>query len=178
MFNRALLTLFICGWALINTNAQSTISAGISTSYNIPLETISLGIRANWTVNTSVSISPQLRYSPRFNDFHEFSSGANLHYHFIRPASGIRYRRKEISPSIYALAGIHYHQWINYSVSINERAKRHNIIPEIGLGALLGKGSIKVFLEGKHNSLWMEPSAELGILLGLNPGSKMLKCAY
>lgn len=178
MFKGALLTILIGGCTLLTTNAQSTVSAGISGSYNIPLETVSLGVRANRTVTTRMVISPQLRYAPRFNDFHEISFGANVHYHFIQFDSGPRYRKKTILPGVYALAGVHYHRWINYTVSINERAKQNNIIPEIGLGALLGKGQIKVFLEGKHNSLWMEPSAELGMLWSLSSGSKMLKCPY
>lgn len=172
----ALLFLYIS-----SLKAQKPPSLGFSGAYNIPLETIAIGIRANIPLHSSIAISPQLRYTPGFNDIHEFSAGANLHYHFIRNLRGGAWVRRAAatgSASLYLIGGVHYNRWINYSVSLNERAKKNNILPEIGIGAMWGKNTVKIFLEGKYNPLWMEPSAEAGLLVFLFDRSRKLKCFY
>lgn len=57
-------------------------------------------------ISFGLSVKPQLRYAPAFNDFHEFSAGANLHYYFIRSRAG------QDTPKFaaYLLAGVHYNR--------------------------------------------------------------------
>lgn len=163
-----------------SVNAQSAVSLGFSGIYNIPLETIAVGIRTNIPFNPALAISPQIRYTPAFNDIHEFSVGTNLHYYFIRSSQGRgrRYGSGSRRPSLYLIGGVHYNRWINYSVSLNDRAKKNNILPEIGIGTVFGGNVVKVFLEGKYNPLWLEPSAEAGLLVYPFNRSHKLKCFY
>lgn len=160
-------------------NAQETISFGLSGSYNFPLGTIGIGTRANIPLNRLLSVSPQIRYAPPFNDFHEFSAGANLHFYFIGHSEQKRYASDSPQAAVYLIGGIHYNRWINYTVSANTLAKTNNILPETGLGFVFGGPRLKVFLEGKYNPLWLEPSAEAGLLFyPFNHSGRRLKCSY
>lgn len=174
---RAVLGIVILSVSGSSVYAQSRISAGISGTYNIPLETIGIGVRANIPLTPALAVSPQVRYAPDFNDIHEFSAGANLHFHFFR--SGGRYETDSPRFAAYLLGGIHYNRWINYSPSANQLAKTNNVLPEAGLGMVFGGNTVKVFLEGKYNPLWQEPAAEAGLLISPFGGSgKKLKCYY
>lgn len=173
---RKLLILCLIGFSL---NAQRSVSFGLSGTYNIPLETIGTGIRASIPLSPAWAVSPQIRYNPAFNDIHELSAGSNLHYYFIRNfrRQVPSYRAQSRGP-LYLIAGVHYNRWINYSESLNKKAKKNNILPEIGMGAALGGNILKVFLEGKYNPLWLEPSAEAGLLVYPFNKSSKLKCFY
>lgn len=163
-----------------SASAQETISFGLSGSYNFPLETIGIGTRANIPLGTAFAVSPQVKYAPDFNDIHEFSAGVNLHYYFIRNSGqrGGRYASGSRKPAVYLIGGVHYNRWINYTVSINTSAKTNNLLPELGLGTVFGGNRVKLFLEGKYNPLWQEPSAEAGLLIfPFNPSHKV-KCYF
>lgn len=164
----------------LSVNAQNSLSFGFSGAYNTPLEIIAAGLRANIPLSPTLALSPQIRYTPAFNDIHEFSAGTNLHYYFIRNSPGRRgrYGSDANHPSLYLIGGIHYNRWINYSVSLNDRAKKNNLLPEVGIGSVFGGNILKVFLEGKYNPLWQEPSAEVGILVFPFNRSNKLKCFY
>lgn len=170
--------LYLSFFIFYRVNAQETVSFGLSGYYNFPLGTIGIGTRANIPLSAAFAVSPQIKYSPAFNDIHEFSSGLNLHYYFIRnpEQGGVRYATEFFKPVVYLLGGFHYNRWINYRPSINTSAKTNNLLPELGLGAALGGNRVKLFLEGKYNPLWQEPSAEVGLLVfPFNPSSKV-KC--
>ncbi|MBX2952560.1 MAG: hypothetical protein KF870_08645, partial [Leadbetterella sp.] len=83
-----------------SVSAQETISFGLSGSYNFPLETISIGTRANIPFGTAFAVSPQVKYAPAFNDIHEFSAGVNLHYYFIRPSGQYRHASESHKPAV------------------------------------------------------------------------------
>lgn len=159
-------------------NAQQALSFGLSGSYNFPLQTVALGARANVPLHPRWAISPQIRYAPAFNDFHEFSAGANLHFYFIRNSGKNHYVTDVPKSALYLIGGIHYNRWINYTISINTNAKTNNLLPELGVGYMFGGSLLKVFLEGKYNPLWLEPSAETGLLIYPFNGSRKLKCIY
>lgn len=162
-----------------SVNAQEALSFGFSGSYNFPLETVGIGTRANIPLRPALAISPQIRYAPAFNDIHELSVGANLHFHFFRSGGKGRYETDSPRFAAYLIGGIHYNRWINYSPSANLLAKTNNVLPEAGLGLLFGGSTVKVFLEGKYNPLWQEPSAEAGLLISPFGGSrKKVKCFY
>lgn len=172
-----ILILFFFGFS---ANAQKALSLGISGGYNIPLQTMAAGIRAGIPLSLRLELSPQVRYTPAFNDIHELSAGVNLHYCFVRnlgrnPGS---YRRDSQGVSLYLIGGVHYNRWINYSVSLNDRANKNNILPEAGAGAISGGKVLKVFIEVKYNPLWLEPSTEAGLLVYPFNRSSKLKCFY
>lgn len=159
-----------------SARGQEKTSFGLSGAYNLPLQTISVGTRARIPLTPRLSLNPQIRYAPAFNDFHEFSAGANLHYYFIRSPA----RQDTDSPKFaaYLLAGGHYNRWINYSPSLNPLAKANNLLPEAGLGLVTGGNIFRIFFEAKYNPLWLEPSAEAGLLISPFNRPRKLKCYY
>lgn len=172
--------IFPCVFWYSSAHAQESLSFGVSGAYNFPLETIGIGTRANIPLSPVLTVSPQVRYAPAFNDIHELFAGANLHFHFIRSnrQRGRSYDAGSPKTGAYLIGGIHYNRWINYSPRKNPLAKTNNILPEAGIGVVFGGNVLKVFLEGKYNPLWLEPSAEAGLLISPFNRSRELKCFY
>ncbi len=159
---------------------QETISFGLSGVYNFPLKTIAAGFRANVPLGERLAVSPQVKYAPKFNDIHEIMAGANLHYNLI---TNVRRRGDELiseprKPIVYLAAGVLYNRWINYTPSLNAKAKANNVLPEAGLGMAAGGNILRVFAEGKYNILWNESYGEIGVLIYPynKRSSKALRC--
>lgn len=70
---------------VIEVKGQQTVSFGLSGSYNIPLKTYSIGVRSDVPLTSKMYVSPQIRYAPGFNNFHEFSIGPVFQYYLINP---------------------------------------------------------------------------------------------
>jgi hypothetical protein len=155
---------------------KSQTSFGVSARYNIPLETLGMGGRVNLPVNKRLEISVQGSYTPKFNTINEWSAGVNLHYLILQ--NNVHQDQRMAQSELYGIVGVHYNKWLNYAVSINNKAHTNNILPEIGLGAAFGGEILKIFLEGKYNLLWLEPTAELGLKISPFGHPKKLKCFY
>jgi hypothetical protein len=161
---KQLFILLILAW---QTYAQDKASFSATALYNYPLSTFGVGLRSVIPIQNRVMVVPQFKYAPAFNQIHELFAGVNLNYLIIAPSQKLGYGQSRIQPnkpSIYLTAGAAYNRWINYFPSINTRAKKDNILPEVGGGIILGSLTTRVFIEGKYNPLWDESYSELGIL--------------
>ncbi|ADQ18094.1 hypothetical protein Lbys_2426 [Leadbetterella byssophila DSM 17132] len=162
----------------IIAHSQSKTSAGLAGTYNAALQTFGIGIRAQFSLNQKFYISPQMKYIPPIKDFHEVTMGINTHYYLIKPSTplGNRYQHRNLI-ALYLIGGVHYNRWINYAPTINPKAKQNNILPEVGAGLELGRNYFKIFTEANHNTVWMEPSFEIGMQINLSKRSKP-KCFF
>lgn len=174
--------LCILSLVFFEAKGQETVFFGASASYNLSLNTYAAGLRINIPLGLKVIISPQVRYTPRIKDFHEFSLGPVFHYYFINP---VQYKGRyvissPVKPSFYISVGISYHRWINYTLSLNSHAKKDNILPEPGIGIVSGNKGCRFFIEGKYNALWLEPHIEAGLIFFPFNGGNPLKnsCPY
>ena len=134
--------------------AQSKIGIGASIVHNIPLSSTGFGLRADIPVFSRLHVVPQVKYMPAFNPITEFYGGINLHLIFF----------KWNKLNVYAAGGVQFNRWLNYTESLNGKAKETNFLPEAGLGAFYGGRLIGVFAEFKYNILWNESYAEVGFL--------------
>lgn len=171
-------TKLICIILLVSTTiyAQDKVSFGASLMYNFPLNTIGVGIRSQIPVTNRITLTPDVKYAPQFNDIHELYAGLNVHFLLITSTKNISYQRSRVEPqkpNLYITAGAEYNQWFNHINSINSQAKEKNILPKIGLGTSFGSHITRFFAEIKYNILWDEAYAEAGLLI--YPGFIKLK---
>ncbi|MFY7911939.1 MAG: hypothetical protein ACOVO2_20415 [Emticicia sp.] len=156
--------------------AQDKVSFGASLMYNFPLNTIGVGIRSQIPVTNRITLTPDVKYAPKFNQIHELYAGLNVHLLLITSTKNISYQRSRVEPqkpNLYITAGAEYNQWFNYINSINSQAKEKNILPKIGLGTSFGSHITRFFAEIKYNFLWDEAYTEAGLLI--YPGFIKLK---
>lgn len=159
-----------------STYAQDKVSFGASVMYNFPLNTIGVGIRSQIPINNRITLTPDIKYAPKFNDIHELYAGINVHLLLITSTKNISYQRSRVEPqkpNLYIIAGAEYNQWFNYINSINSKANKQNVLPKIGLGTSFGSHITRFFAEVKYNTLWDEAYAEAGLLI--YPGFIKLK---
>ncbi|MFD2522773.1 hypothetical protein [Emticicia soli] len=150
----------------INLYAQDKMAIGASAIYNFPLQTIGAGLRVQMPLANRFALVPQIKYMPVFNDIHEAYGGINLHYFLLNNTFSLGYR-KAVNPKrpvVYLAAGVEYNRWINYAPTVNDKAKKNNILPEAGLGASWGGNYVRIFAEAKYNILWKESYGEIGVL--------------
>ncbi len=171
-------TKLICLILLVSTTiyAQDKISFGASLMYNFPLNTIGVGIRSQIPVTNRITLTPDVKYAPKFNEIHELYAGLNVHFLLITSTKNISYQRSRVEPqkpNLYITAGAEYNQWFNHINSINSQAQEKNILPKIGLGTSFGSHITRFFAEVKYNILWDEAYAEAGLLI--YPGFIKLK---
>ncbi len=164
----------------IATKAQETISFGVSGVYNFPMKSVGFGFRSNIPLTADFSVVPQIKYSPEFNDIQEINAGVSFHYNIIKNSfkNGSMIKNNTKKPVVYLAAGVLYNKWLNYYPTTNTKIKETNILPEAGLGVMLGGNRFRGFAEGKYNVLWNESYGEAGILFyPFNKRSKkVLKC--
>jgi hypothetical protein len=164
----------------VSVLAQETVSVGISGVHNFPMKSTGFGLRSNVPVTPDFSVVPQVKYTPKFNDIHEVNAGVSFHYNIIKNSfrNGSKLKTDSKKPVVYVAAGVLYNRWINYYPTTNTKIKKNNILPEAGLGLMLGGNKLRGFAEGKYNILWGESYAEAGILFyPFNKRSKkVLKC--
>jgi len=163
---------------LVSTSiyAQDKVSFGASLMYNFPLNTIGVGIRSQIPVTNRITLTPDVKYSPKFNQIHELYAGLNVHLLLITSTKNISYQRSRVEPqkpNLYIIAGAEYNQWFNYINGINSKANKQNVLPKIGLGTSFGSHITRFFAEVKYNILWDEAYAEAGLLI--YPGFIKLK---
>lgn len=171
-------TKLICLILLISTTiyAQDKVSFGASLMYNFPLNTVGVGIRSQIPLNNRITLVPDVKYAPKFNQIHELYAGLNVHLLLITSTKNISYQRSRVEPqkpNLYITAGAEYNQWFNYINSINSKANKQNVLPKVGLGTSFGSHITRFFAEVKYNILWDEAYAEAGLLI--YPGFIKLK---
>lgn len=154
---------------LVSTSiyAQDKVSFGASLMYNFPLNTIGVGIRSQIPITNRITLTPDVKYAPKFNQVHEFYAGLNVHLLLITSTKNISYQKSRIEPqkpNLYITAGAEYNHWFNYINSINSKAQEKNILPKIGLGTSFGSHFTRFFAEVKYSILWDETYAEAGLL--------------
>lgn len=147
--------------------AQNEVAIGISGVYNFPLKTTGIGARAVVPVFNKFSIVPQVKYLPNYNKIHELFTGVNLHYVLVDQvvAKNPKSKKDPFNLQLYLAAGVEYNRWINYTITLNDRAKVNNILPETGIGITYGTNNFKIFSELKYNIFWKESYAEIGLLI-------------
>jgi hypothetical protein len=152
----------------LNLYAQDKLSFGVSVMHNFPLNTNGVGIRSQIPLTNRLIVVPNIKYAPAFNKIHELYAGLNLHILIISSAKKTSYQKSRIEPqkpNLYIIAGADYNHWFNYINSINLKAKKDNILPQIGIGTSFGSLTIRFFAEAKYNILWKETYAEVGVLI-------------
>lgn len=167
MVKNPLLFLLVFLLIHVNVTAQDYVGIGPSVIYNFQSEGIGFGARVHIPLKKNFALVPQVNYFAPFNIVNEFNGGINLNYNFIM-------RKKFIG---YVTAGGYFNYWFNSEVSPMPNAKAINILPDVGVGLLFGKGCFMPFVEQRYNPLFMEGSFHLGFLWFMGCSGKSSSCA-
>lgn len=165
MKNIYLKTLFLLLFSM-SLYAQDKTAFGLSAIYNFPLQTVGVGFRIQMPLADRFALVPQIKYMPKFNSVHEAYGGINLHYYLLNNTFSLGRKKlvNPLRPVLYLAAGVEYNRWINYTITLNDKAKKNNVLPEAGLGLSAGTNFIRIFAEAKYNILWKESYGEIGVL--------------
>jgi hypothetical protein len=155
----------------ITASAQEKWALGPLVSYNFALKSQGIGFRATIPLTQKIILNPQVKYFPNINPIEELYAGLNVQYVLIGTQKERSYNKSEHiggKPSLYVTAGVDYNNWLNYdpnAPTVNTKATNLNILPNIGLGTVIGGSKLRLFAEAKYNVLWNESFGEVGFLI-------------
>ncbi len=175
-----LIFLQICTASL----AQEKWALGPMVSYNFAIKSTGVGFRSTIPLSNKLILNPQVKYFPNFNALEELYAGVNLQYILVSSESEIGYNRFKHSnkPSLYLTAGVDYNNWLNYdpaTPTLKANATNNNVLPNIGVGSVMGGSVVRLFAEARYNILWNESFGEFGILIypgNIRGRNKSLSC--
>ena len=151
--------------------AQDKWALGPMVSYNFALKSTGVGFRSTIPITNKFVLNPQVKYFPNFNTIDELFAGVNLQYVLVsseKERSYNRYEHMAGKPSLYLTAGVDYNSWLNFdpaSPSKKANATANNVLPNLGIGSVLGGSVVRIFAEARYNILWNESFGEFGILI-------------
>jgi len=128
---------------------------GIGTFYNFQTTGLGVDLRASIPLNDDVALTPHFSYFPAGNKIHEYYFGTDINYH-LRTYTQLR---------PYLFAGLYYDRWINSQNFMNKKAKKHNLVVETGIGAILDLGCFNPFIEYRYDIKWKEGALGIGVYI-------------
>ncbi len=167
------------------TFAQDKWALGPMVSYNFALKSTGIGLRSTIPLSDKLILNPQVKYFPSFNTIDELFAGVNLQYVLVSSEKERSYNRYEHiggKPSLYLTAGVDYNNWLNYdpsTPSVKTNATANNVLPNVGIGSVIGGKVVRIFAEARYNVLWNESFGEFGILIypgNITGRNKSLAC--
>src|ERR1035437_6234751 len=163
---RIVFLLFFFNSLLLFSQPGEHWGIGAEAIYNFQTNGIGAGVRAVVPVNYRIAISPQIFYFFPFNDIHEFYAGGAVQYSVLY----------FLNWNVYALGGIYYNRWINYTNFEGKIVKPNNMAEEVGIGLSKSESCLKPFIEYRYDIKWKEQSIHLGILYSFGDCNKPHLC--
>lgn len=149
---------------------------------NVPVSSNGFVARANVHLNDKFIVSPSFKHFLQSNKISENYYSLQLNFLLLSSMVSQSFSKKthrNTRPDIYALASVDYNEWLNYTPTINARAKEKNILPFVGMGGMVGSRNIRFYGESRYNFLWKEATVEFGVMVfpkQFKSGDKGLRC--